>query len=381
MMQKNKKLIILAVCAFVVFILFNYFDMVKALFGYIGGLFLPVVIGLIIAFVLSVPVTGLDNLFDRIFRKAKRKPSGGLLHIVSIILTFAAVALVFTLLFTLMIPELVRTVKSVAALVEEKWPTWLAALESYNIDTTRIKEWLSELDMKNIVEKLTSGAGTLIGSIADVTSNTVSGISSFLIGLIISIYVLSDGKNLARQSRKLLYAYSKPDFAGRVMEICSLVRSTYTKFFTGQCLEAVILGVLIFVTFLIFGLPYAGLIGTVTAICAIIPYVGAFLSCALAVVLTLMSTPDKAITCLIVYLAVQFIENQFIYPRVVGGSVGLSPLWTLVAAIIGGNLFGLMGMIFFVPLVSVIYILVKEDSDRRIRQKKEERIIPKKMKF
>ncbi len=380
-MQKNKKLIILAVCAFVVFILFNYFDMVKALFGYIGGLFLPVVIGLIIAFVLSVPVTGLDNLFDRIFRKAKRKPSGGLLHIVSIILTFAAVALVFTLLFTLMIPELVRTVKSVAALVEEKWPTWLAALESYNIDTTRIKEWLSELDMKNIVEKLTSGAGTLIGSIADVTSNTVSGISSFLIGLIISIYVLSDGKNLARQSRKLLYAYSKPDFAGRVMEICSLVRSTYTKFFTGQCLEAVILGVLIFVTFLIFGLPYAGLIGTVTAICAIIPYVGAFLSCALAVVLTLMSTPDKAITCLIVYLAVQFIENQFIYPRVVGGSVGLSPLWTLVAAIIGGNLFGLMGMIFFVPLVSVIYILVKEDSDRRIRQKKEERIIPKKMKF
>jgi len=381
MIQKNKKLVILAVCAFVIFILFNYFDMVKALFGYIGGLFLPVVIGLIIAFVLSVPVTGFDNLLNKMFRKAKRKPSEGLLHIISIVLTFAAVAMVFTLLFTLMIPELVRTVKSVAALVEEKWPTWLAALESYNIDTTRIKEWLSELDMKNIVEKLTSGAGTLIGSIADVTSSTVSGLSSFLIGLIISIYVLSDGKNLARQSRKLLYAYTKPNIAERVLEICSLVRSTYKKFFTGQCLEAVILGVLIFVTFLIFGLPYAGLVGTVTAICAIIPYVGAFLSCALAVVLTLMSTPDKAITCLIVYLAVQFIENQFIYPRVVGGSVGLSPLWTLVAAIIGGNLFGLFGMIFFVPLVSVIYILVKEDSDFRIRQKKEARIIPRKMKF
>lgn len=381
MSSKNRKYIILAVCAFVIFLLFNYFEMVTAFFGYVGGLFLPVVVGLILAFVLSVPVTGFDNLFARVFKKAKRRPGERLLHTISIVLTLVVVALIFTLLFTLMIPELVRTVKSVAALVEQQWPTWLAALESYNIDTTKIKEWLSEIDMKNLVEKLTSGAGTLIGSIADVTSSTVSGLSAFIIGLIISIYVLSDGKNLARQSRKLLYAYTKPNVAERVLEVCSLVRSTYTKFFTGQCLEAVILGVLVFVCFLIFRLPYAGLVGTVTAICAIIPYVGAFLSCALAVVLTLMTTPEKVLTCLIVYLAVQFIETQFIYPRVVGGSVGLSPLWTLVAAIIGGNLFGLLGMIFFVPLVSVMYILVKEDSERRIKTKKEERIIPKKMKF
>ena len=136
-----------------------------------------------------------------------------------------------------------------------------------------------------------------------------------------------------------------------------------------------------FICFLIFRLPYAGLVGTVTAICAIIPYVGAFLSCALAVLLTLMTSPDKTITCTVVYLAVQFIETQFIYPRVVGGSVGLSPLWTLVAAIIGGNLFGLLGMIFFVPLVSVVYILVKEDTDRRINVKKQNRELPKKMKF
>lgn len=378
---KNKKIIWLVIGVLTVFLLFNYFDMVTALFGYIGNLLLPVITGLVLAFVLSVPVTGFDNLFARMFAKAKRRPSEKLLHMISIILTLVAVVLIFTLLFTLMIPELVRTVKSVAAMVEERWPTWVANLEKYNIDTSSIKSWFAKLDVKSIVEKLTSGAGTLIGSIADATTTTVSGISSFIIGFIIAIYVLSDGKNLARQSRKLLYAYAKPAAAEKMLDICSLVRSTYTKFFTGQCLEAVLLGVLVFVSFLIFRLPYAGLIGTVTAICAIIPYVGAFLSCTLAVILTLMDSPEKAITCLIVYLAVQFIETQFIYPRVVGGSVGLSPLWTLVAAIIGGKLFGLLGMIFFVPLVSVVYILIREDSEARIKRKKEEKIIPKKMKF
>ena len=128
----------------------------------------------------------------------------------------------------------------------------------------------------------------------------------------------------------------------------------------------------LFISFTIFGLPYAPLLGVVTAICALIPYVGAFVSCALVVLVALLESPQKAIICLIVYLVVQFVETQFIYPYVVGGSVGLSPLWTLIAVLIGGNLFGLMGMIFFIPVVSVIYTLVKEDTDKRLGIKKKE---------
>ena len=121
--------------------------------------------------------------------------------------------------------------------------------------------------------------------------------------------------------------------------------------------------------FSVFKIPYGSLVGVLTAICAIIPYVGALISCVVSVFLVLLADPVLAVRCLIVYLAVQFVENQFIYPRVVGKSVGLSPLYTLIAAMIGGKLFGIIGIIFFIPLTAVVIELVKEDTFRRLRAK------------
>ena len=126
---------------------------------------------------------------------------------------------------------------------------------------------------------------------------------------------------------------------------------------------------MMFLAFTIFRLPYGSLVGVLTAICAIIPYVGAFISCSVSVFLVIIIDPMLAVRCLIVYLVVQFIENQFIYPRVVGGSVGLPPLYTLIAAMIGGKLFGIIGIIFFIPLMAVIVELVKEDVNRRLKNK------------
>ena len=137
-----------------------------------------------------------------------------------------------------------------------------------------------------------------------------------------------------------------------------------------------ILGVLMALAFSVFKIPYGSLVGMLTAICAIIPYVGALISCVVSVFLVLLVDPVLAIRCLIVYLAVQFIENQFIYPRVVGKSVGLSPLYTLVAAMIGGKLFGIIGIIFFIPLTAVIIELVKEDACRRIQARESQRSGP-----
>ena len=144
---------------------------------------------------------------------------------------------------------------------------------------------------------------------------------------------------------------------------------SFSQFLSGQCLEAVILGTLMFLAFTVFRLPYGSLVGLLTAVCAIIPYVGAFLSCSVSVLLTLLIQPAAALRCLIVYLAVQFIENQFIYPRVVGGSVGLPPLYTLIAAMIGGKLFGIPGIIFFIPLTAVLIELVKEDALNRLKRR------------
>lgn len=370
-MEKNEKKIYLYI-AFAVglFALVTHLELVMKLFGYVGDLFMPVIVGLIIAFILNVPVKGFENLFDRIFKKRKRKPSEKLIHSTSMLLSVVCVILVLVVLCVLVIPELVRTVKSIAQLIEDKWPSWLATLESYDINTDGLKEWFSGLEWKNILGKVTGYAGTVIGSIADATTSVVSVISLAITGIIIALYALADRNKLASQAKTVLYAYTKPKFADRVLYVCRLTQTAYTKFLTGQCVESILLGVLIAVAFAIFRLPYAALVGAVTAICALIPYIGAFISCALGVILALMVSPEKAVMCLIVYLAVQFIETQFIYPRVVGGSVGLSPLWTLIAVLIGGNLFGLVGMIFFIPLVSVFYTLVKENVIKRNIERK-----------
>ena len=199
---------------------------------------------------------------------------------------------------------------------------------------------------------------------------TVSNVITAITGIIIALYVLGGRDTLARQTKKVICAYVKDSIADKIFHICTLVKEAYTKFLTGQCLEALILGIMIFLGFTIFRLPYAGLVGAVTAVCALIPYLGSVISCVLGVFLALMINPQKAVVCLAVYLAIQFIETQFIYPRVVGGSVGLSPLWTLIAVLVGGKLFGIIGMIFFIPFISVIYTLLREDVDIRLKNKR-----------
>jgi predicted PurR-regulated permease PerM len=139
-----------------------------------------------------------------------------------------------------------------------------------------------------------------------------------------------------------------------------LIRDTFARFLSGQCLEACILAFLILILFVIFGLPHAALIALLAAVLSFIPYIGSFIACFIGTFLTLISDPNKALVCLIVYLAAQLIEQHFIYPHVVGNSVGLSPFYTIVAVIVGGNLFGIIGMIFFIPLFSVIYTIVSE---------------------
>lgn len=215
-----------------------------------------------------------------------------------------------------------------------------------------------------------SGAGLIIDKVAGTAASTISVVTTVAISLVVMFYILISRKDLERQCTKALYAYLKKEVADRIIYIACLIRSTYTKFLSGQFVEAFILGFLMFIAFLIFRIPYAGLVATLTGICSFIPYVGAFFSCGVGVLLTLILDPKKAIMCLIVYQVVQFIENQFIYPHVVGNSVGLSPLWTLVAVLIGGKLFGLVGMIFFIPMVAVIYTLLRDDVYGRLRNKK-----------
>ncbi len=379
MIKKENRNLILIIIAVIVFLLITNFEIVASFAGGLWNLILPVVVGLVIAFVLDVPVTGFENLIRKITAKAKKKPKEKTIHAISIILTMLCLVLIVVLLCVLVIPELIRTAKSITANVREEWPVWMAKLnewmlllEEQNIDTSVIKDYIAGFDFEAAIKNLLSGAGSVLGSIATATTSTVSVIATSVIGFIIAIYALADRDLLLRQAQKAIYSYTKTPVADKICYIGKLVKESYTKFLSGQCFEAFILGCLIFIVFTIIGLPYAGLIAILTAFCSLVPYVGAFISCAVGVFLILLESPQQALVCLIAYLIVQFVETQFIYPHIVGGSVGLSPMWTLISVLIGGELLGLIGMIFFIPLVSVIYTVIKEDTDKKIAKKKKE---------
>jgi len=358
------------------FVALMHLDVVFQGIWYISGLITPVIVGLVLAFVLNVPVSGIEKKMNQLLKDKKAQPDKATVHMLSIVLTMLCLILVLTILGTLVIPELVNTVKSIVKLVEENWPDWLDTLEEFDINTTGIREWMSSFDMHNLIQNASGHAGSLIGSIANVATTTVSNVMTAITGIIIALYVLAGRDTLVRQTKKVISAYVKDSIADKIFHICTLVKEAYTKFLTGQCLEALILGIMIFLGFTIFRLPYAGLVGAVTAVCALIPYLGSVISCVLGVFLALMINPQKAVVCLAVYLAIQFIETQFIYPRVVGGSVGLSPLWTLIAVLVGGKLFGIIGMIFFIPFISVIYTLLREDVNVRLKNKKNNAFVP-----
>lgn len=365
MHQKTKQILFFITFGIVLFAVSMNLPTVLQFLKKIVGLVFPILIGLIIAFVLNVPMTGIERRLEKLFAKTKYRLKGQLLHGISLLLTLAAIILVITLAFTMAIPALVESAKSIYPLVQEKWPEWVAVLETYEIDMTMISELVSEIDFG----KLSGRAGNILGSAVNVATSTISGITSVGFGFVIAIYMLLSKHTLAAQVKKLTYANLEKKVADRLVYVAALVRETYTKFLSGQCVEAIVLGCLIFLAYSIFRLPYAGLIGFLTSLFAFVPYIGAFAACAIGAFLVLLAAPEKLLLCIIVYMVVQFVENQFIYPHVVGTSVGLSALWTLIAALIGGKLFGLAGIIFFIPLAAVLYTLVREDTNRKLKEK------------
>ena len=335
---------------------------VAGFFRFLAGILSPVLSGLLLAFVLSVPMLGIARRLMAHFPKLKEKTADTL----SLTLTMLCVALLVFLLCVLAIPQLAASVGSIAALVKENWPDWIALLGSYGIDTTELTGLAASFDWKTAVEKLFTGAGAVIGSVVNLASSTVSVTVNAVFAAVIMFYVLLGRRELGKQSRGFLYAYCKESTANRICRIAKLTHDTYAKFFSGQCIEVLILGTMIFLAFSAFRIPYAALTAVLTAAFAFIPYIGAFASCLIGVLLTLLAAPEKTILCFLVYQAVQFVENQFIYPHVVGGSVGLSPLWTLLAALLGGKLFGVIGIVFFIPLAAVISQLLQGDIERRL---------------
>lgn len=378
MSKRMKNSMLLVAFGVALYACLNHLGSVIDFFQTVSRLLLPIIAGMILAFVLNVPVRGFEKLYTRLFHKLnvkedtiRRIP----LVMLSLLSTLICIVLIVVLVSTMVIPQLINSVRSVYLMIQSRIPQWISFLSSYGFDTSWITTALSsfslsQINIEHIVQSILSGAGNFLNSALGIASSTISVLINCAFSLVIALYILLGKKNLGRQCHKLLYAHIRTPIADRVYHIASLISSTYSKFLSSQTIEAIILGFMIFLAFSIFRIPYAVLIAVLTGVLSFIPYIGAFCACFIGAVLVLIVNPLQALLSIIVYQVVQFIENQFIYPHVVGGSVGLAPLWTLIAVLIGGNLFGIIGMIFFIPLAAVCYQLLKEYTNQKLARQK-----------
>lgn len=366
-----KKLIILITYGVVLFLGLLHIDKILQFIPYIMSMFIPIFIGIMMAFVLNVPMKVIEGgLHKRTKLKAKT------LRLLSLMLSIVVIFVIFFTAICFVIPEFISSIIKLIPLIQEKLPLIFENLDSIGIDVRALNEQINEIinsfmhfDWQYILGLIVDFADDIFGSLVGVATTTFNALVNFLMAMIISFYILIDKESINYRVKCILYAFVRKDIADYICKVGNMINDTYYDFFSGQCIEAIILGGLIFIALSIFRIPYASLTAILTGIFSFIPYIGAFLSCGVGVILVLLINPIQAIVCLVVYQIVQFVENQFIYPRVVGGSVGLSPLLTLIAVLVGGKLFGALGMIFFIPLTSVIYSLFKEEVTRHLNKK------------
>lgn len=360
-------------------VLFLALQHLRTIFDFVDKAFdmvTPIVWGFLIAFILNVPMRAIERLIDKIRNKFKKdkekelKPMNlKLKRAISFTCTVLLLLIIVSIMGIIIVPKMAESVVSIYDLVTTKMPDIIKILEEHGIDATVVTDWINNFDIKKVIDFLSQKDLDLFDFVYRFVGSTISSIISFGITLVIAIYVLLGKEQVVNGTRRLITVHLKEKQANFILHVGKLMDEKYTKFLSGQFIESCILGTLMFVVLRIIGIPYASLIGVLTALCAFVPYVGAFLSCFIGAFLVLLAKPELIIIYVLAYLLTQFIENQFIYPHVVGTSVGLKALWTIMAVFIGGKLLGVFGMIFFIPLVAVIVTLVNEYTDKKETKK------------
>ena len=340
----------------------------------IWGILFPFVLGGAIAFVINVPMSFLEK---KIFGKTKdgNKMGEKLARPISLLLTIILAVGVIALVMFGVIPQLTRTMGSLMISIANFVPqmqNWIREFSHNNQDIMKLVNQVQfnpDQAIKWGISILGSGAGNMMNTTMSAVGSIVSGFATFFIAFSFACYILFQKEKLYVQIRKVFFAFIPKQKAEAFLKICSLTYQTFANFLTGQCVEAVILGSMFVVTLSILKMPYALLIGTLIAFTALIPIFGAFIGCAVGCFLIFMVSPKQAILFIIVFLILQQIEGNLIYPHVVGGSVGLPSIWVLAAVTIGGNLMGIVGMLIFIPLVSVLYTIFREFVYLRLKEK------------
>ena len=375
-MELNKKtlrnLILGAMGCILLYWLLHETDRVSQLFAVAGKLVKPFVVGACIAFILNVPMRAIE-------RRLKFIANDKLKRFAAMLLTVVILALVLTGVVNLLIPQIQATIVTIG----QQLPGFFSRVEEQVQDflnsNPQILLWLTEntdfenFNWANFVQQVIDFAGTgmtkLLNGTVSAVGSIASGVIDAVIGMVFGIYCLANKETLARQGRKLAYTFLPERAADQTIRVLRLTNSTFSNFISGQCIEVIILGCLFAVCMTIFKMPYVSLVSVLVAVTAFVPVVGAFTGCILGAFFILVNDPMQAVWFVIMFLVLQQIENNLIYPRVVGTSIGLPSMWVLVAVTIGGDTMGVAGMLLMIPLSSVVYTLLREYCAKRVTEK------------
>ena len=350
------------------------FDVVLDVLKTIGQIIFPFILGGAIVFVINVPMSFLEKkIFENV--KKENKAVRKLARPVSLLLTIVLVVGVIALVMIGVIPQLTKTMGSLMINITDFIPQIKIWIRDFFHDNREIMNLVDQVQFNPDqairwgISLLGNGAGNMMNTTVSAVGSVVSGLATFFIAFSFACYVLFQKEKLHVQIRKVLFAFLPKQKADAFLKVCSLTYRTFANFLTGQCLEAVILGCMFVVTLSILRMPYALLIGVLIAFTALIPIFGAFIGCAVGSFLIFMVSPKQAIIFIIVFLVLQQIEGNLIYPHVVGESVGLPSIWVLAAVTIGGNLMGIVGMLVFIPLLSVVYTIFRKVVYQRLKKR------------
>lgn len=349
---KNK--FILVTYVFILGLLLINYEWLGSLFTTLVNVLSPFIIGIVIAFILNVIINMLENGILKKLKKGKRA--------ISIVSSLVVVFGFIVILLFILIPQ----VKNAGMIFVENIPKYHDTLYEVGEKVGLTESQLEFLDidtaklMKDVSTFISNNSANLISYSFGFATSVVGAVTNFFVGLVFAIYILIEKENLSRQFKKLFNRIMPKKKYDRTLDILSLSNKTFTNFIKVQFIEACILGVLCFIGMLLFGLPYAATISVLIGFTALIPIFGAFIGCIVGAFLIFMISPVQALIFVGFFLVLQQIEGNLIYPKVVGGKIGLPSIWVLVGVIAGGSIGGVFGMLLGVPVLSVVYALIKE---------------------
>ena len=360
----------IAVSIFVLYLCIFYWSPVSTFIVKLFSAATPILVGLFIAYVLNLLMSAYEKLFSGLSEKNILKKASRIICLIAAMLSLLGI---IALIVYLVVPELVSCVTLLISEAPKHIKTLLSSEWIHSVLPESVLVQLNNLEWSGIIsnaaEFISKGLGDAATVVIKTMTSVVSGTITAFIGIFFSVYILLQKEKLSNQLNRLTNNYLPNKFNLKLSHVLTVLNSCFRRYIVGQCTEAVILGVLCTLGMLIFRFPHAVMIGVLIGFTALIPIVGAYLGGAIGAIIILTQSPIKALLFVVFLVVLQLLEGNFIYPKVVGDSIGLPALWVLAAITIGGSLFGILGMLIGVPLVATVYSLWREDLHRRENQK------------